>query len=165
MLPGVKIFDLKKNIDGRGAFTEIFRSDWKIFEGDSIVQSNLSISYPGVIRAWHRHSKGQVDYICVIKGAIKACVYNDGKDSKTKGQLDEIILNSENPQIIRIPGEYWHGTMCIGKESSLVLYMVTKLYDYENPDEERKSLNDPSVLDSRTGKPYEWITPKDRNKI
>jgi dTDP-4-dehydrorhamnose 3,5-epimerase-like enzyme len=157
VLPGVKIFDLKKNTDERGAFTEIFRSDWKIFEGDSIVQSNLSISYPGMIRAWHRHSRGQVDYICVIKGVIKACVYNDGKDSKTKGQLDEIILNSETPQIIRIPGEYWHGTMCIGKEPSLVLYMVTKLYDYENPDEKRRALNDLLVLDSRTGKPYEWV--------
>lgn len=157
MLPGVKVFDLKKNIDERGFFIEILRMDWKSFvEDSSIVQVNLSMSLPSAIRAWHRHSRGQVDYICVTKGSLKVCVYDDRKDSKTKGQLNEIVLDSEKPQIIRIPGFYWHGTMCTGKEPSLVVYFVTKLYDYENPDEERRPWDDPSIIDPRTGKPYEW---------
>lgn len=157
MLPNVKIYNIKKNVDERGFFAELLRLDWKSFiESDDIVQVNLSWSYPGVIRAWHRHARGQIDYICVVKGSIKICIY-DGRDgSITKGQLDEIILNSEKPRIVRIPGFYWHGTKCIENEPSMVIYFMTKLYDYENPDEERRPWNDLSIIDPRTGKLYDW---------
>lgn len=143
MLPGVRIYNIKKHIDERGFFTELLRLDWKELVGDdSIVQINLSMSYPGVVRAWHRHAKGQIDYMCVIKGKLSVFVYDDRKDSETKGQLDEITLDSEKLQIVRVPGFYWHGTKCVGDEPSLVLYFVTKLYDYENPDEERRPWKD-----------------------
>jgi dTDP-4-dehydrorhamnose 3,5-epimerase len=157
MLSGVKIYNIKKNIDERGVFAELLRLDWRsLVEDNNIAQVNLSMSYPGIIRAWHRHSMGQVDYVCVVKGVLKVCAYDDREDSKTKGQLDEIILNSEQIQIIRIPGFYWHGTKCIGNEPSMVLYFVTKLYDYKNPDEERRPWNDPSIIDPRTGEQYDW---------
>jgi len=52
MLPGVRTLDLKKNVDERGFFAEIIRQDWKdLLDDDSIVQTNLSFSYPGMIRA------------------------------------------------------------------------------------------------------------------
>lgn len=158
MLPGVKVYDIKVVPDERGFLGEVLRVDWKSFveEGDDIVQVNLSLSYPGVIRAWHRHSRGQIDYICVVRGALKVCAYDDEEGSETRGQLDEIILNSDKPQIIRIPGFYWHGTKCIGDEPSMVLYFVTKLYDYKNPDEERRPWDDPSIVDPGTGEPYDW---------
>lgn len=157
MLPGIKVYDIKKMPDERGFFAELLRRDWENFVGsDNIVQINLSMSNPGIIRAWHRHSRGQVDYICVVKGTLKVCAYDDREDSKTKGQLDEIILNSEKLQIVRVPGFYWHGTKCIGDEPSMTLYFVTRLYGYENPDEERRSWNDPSIIDPRTGERYDW---------
>jgi dTDP-4-dehydrorhamnose 3,5-epimerase len=157
MLPGVKVYDIKKNIDERGFFAELLRLDWKSFVGeDNIVQINLSMSHPGVIRAWHRHSRGQIDYICVVKGVLKVCVYDDRDSSKTRGQLDEIVLNSEQTQIVRIPGFYWHGTKCIGDEASTVLYFMTKLYDYKNPDEERRSWDDPSIIGPKTDERYDW---------
>lgn len=157
MLPGVKVYDIKKNIDERGFFAELLRLDWgSLVEDNNIVQVNLSMSYPGIIRAWHRHLRGQIDYLCVVRGALKVCAYDDREDSKTKGQLDEIILNSEQIQIIRIPGFYWHGTKCIGDEPSIVLYFVTKLYNYKNPDEERRPWNDPSIIDPKTGEQYDW---------
>ena len=63
MLDGVKIFDLKKFPDERGSFTEIMRTDWKEILGDEIpVQTNLSISFPNVVRGWHQHDRGQIDY-------------------------------------------------------------------------------------------------------
>lgn len=157
MLPGVKVYEIKKIPDGRGFFAEILRLDWESFiEGDNIMQVNLSMSYPGIIRAWHRHSMGQVDYVCVVKGALKVCAYDDREDSKTKGQLDEIILTNEQLQVVRIPGFYWHGTKCIGDEPSMTLYFVTRLYDYKNPDEERRPWNDPSINDPKTGERYDW---------
>lgn len=161
MLPGVKIFDIKKNIDERGFFAELYRLDWvnSIESGniiDNIAQINLSMSYPGVIRAWHRHSRGQVDYIFVIEGTLRVCAYDGRENSPTKGQLDEIALDSEKPQIVRIPGFYWHGTKCIGTRPSKTLYFVTKLYGYNKPDEERIPWNDTSIIDPKTGKQYDW---------
>jgi len=155
VLPGVKVYELKKFPDERGFFSEIFRQDWKDLLGDEwVVQANLSYSYPGIIRAWHRHLKGQVDYFIVLKGAIKICAY----DEKSK-QLDEIIASEHKLQVVRIPGRYWHGSKTVSNEPSLTLYFVTRLYDYNNPDEERRPWNDPSIIDPKTKQPYDWEKP------
>ena len=158
MLEGVKVFELKKIPDERGFFAEILRKDWREILGDEwIVQANLSYSYPGVIRAWHRHKRGQIDYFIVLQGAMRICAYDD----QTK-QLDEIVSTEHKLQIVRIPGHYWHGTKTIGYKPSLTLYFVTRLYDYANPDEERRPWNDPSIIDPKTGKPYDWNKPPHR---
>jgi dTDP-4-dehydrorhamnose 3,5-epimerase len=151
MLDGVRILDIGKKPDERGFFAEIFREDWsELTDGDRVVQANLSMVYPGIIKAWHRHRRGQIDYFVVLKGAVKLCVYDENKK-----QLDEFVLSSERLQIARVPGHYWHGTKAISSEPPLVVYFVTNLYDYKNPDEERKSWNDPSIVDAN-GKPFDW---------
>ncbi|MEM3386074.1 MAG: dTDP-4-dehydrorhamnose 3,5-epimerase family protein [Nitrososphaerales archaeon] len=164
MLDGVKIFELKKISDERGFFCEIFRQDWKEILGDEwIAQANLSYSYPNIVRAWHRHLRGQTDYFIVVKGAMKICAY----DEKTK-ELDEIIASEHKLQIVRIPGHYWHGTKTIGNNPSLTIYFVSKLYDYKDPDEERRPWNDQNIIpeslngkkdDPRVGKPWDWFYP------
>ncbi len=155
MLKGIEVYELKKFPDERGFFAEILRQDWNNLLGNEwVVQANLSYSYPGVVRAWHRHLKGQVDYFIVLKGAMKICAY----DEKTK-QLNEIVTSEHRLQVVRIPGHYWHGTKTVSHEPSLTLYFVTKLYDYDNPDEERKLWNDTSILDSETKQPYDWERP------
>ncbi|MEM3891761.1 MAG: dTDP-4-dehydrorhamnose 3,5-epimerase family protein [Nitrososphaerales archaeon] len=124
----MKTYELKKIPDERGYFCEILRMDWKEILGeDGITQTNLSYSYPGIVRAWHRHLRGQTDYFIVVKGAMKICAY----DEET-GELDEIIGSEDKLQIIRIPGHYWHGTKTIGVKPSLTIYFVTKLYKNKN---------------------------------
>jgi dTDP-4-dehydrorhamnose 3,5-epimerase len=160
MLPGVRVQDLKKIVDERGFFGEIMRQDWKDLLGDdSIVQANLSLSYPGMIRAWHRHSRGQVDYFIVLRGLIKICAYDDKQGSPTNGQLDEIVTSEENLQVVRIPGFYWHGTKALGDKPSLTVYCVNRFYDFKNPDEERRAWNDPKIVDPKTSKPFDWNRP------
>ncbi len=160
MLPGVKVQDLRKNVDERGFFAEIIREDWKELLGeDRIVQANLSFSYPGMIRGWHRHNRGQVDYFIVLKGSMKICAYDDLPGSPTKGQLDEIVSGEERLQVVRIPGHYWHGTKTLGDKPSLTVYGVNRLYDVKNPDEERRPWNDSSVIDAKSGKSYDWNKP------
>ena len=54
MLSGIVVKPLKRFADERGFFTEIMRRDWDIIKAeDEIVQANMSITYPGVVRAWH----------------------------------------------------------------------------------------------------------------
>lgn len=160
MLPGVKTRELIRFPDERGSFSEIFRDDWLDFiEGDKIVQANLSYSYPGMIRAWHRHHRGQVDYFITVKGATKICAYDDRSDSPTKNQLDEIISSEQKIQCVRIPGVYYHGFKSIGSKPALVVYLTTRMYDYKNPDEERRSWNDTTIIDPKTKKPFDWNAP------
>lgn len=164
MIEGVHIKPLKKRYDERGFFTELIRKDWRSFlQEDELVQANLSISYHHIIRAWHRHVKDQVDYFIVLKGAIKICIYDD----ETK-EIYEIISTGEIPQIVKVPGKYWHGFKVLGNEPAWLLYFVNKLYDYDDPDEERRSWNDPTIIpesingrknDPRVGKPWNWNYP------
>jgi dTDP-4-dehydrorhamnose 3,5-epimerase len=155
MLKGIQVYEIKKFPDERGFFAEALRQDWKdLLKNEWVVQANLSYSYRGIVRAWHRHLKGQVDYFIVLKGAMKICAYDE--ESK---QLNEIVASEHRLQVVRIPGHYWHGTKTVSDEPSLTLYFVTRLYDYGNPDEERKPWNDPSIIDPKTKQPYDWEKP------
>ena len=164
MLPGILVKQLKRIPDERGIFTEIFRTDWKDLIGEEqVAQANLSISYPGVVRAWHKHERGQIDYFIVVKGALKICAYDD-----VTQELDEIVSTGANLQVVKIPGHYWHGFKVVGNETAVLVYVVNRLYDYANPDELRTSWNDHSIVpklingketDSRVGKPWDWLLP------
>lgn len=156
-LEGVRIYGLSKHIDERGFFVELLRQDWtKLLGGDKILQVGLSMSQPGVIRAWHRHARGQVDYFIVIRGTIKIAAYDDLEGSPTHGKIVDMVVSGAQPQVVRIPGCFWHGTKNIGDSPSLTLYLFTRLYDYSNPDEERRPWDDTSIIDPRTKEPYDW---------
>jgi dTDP-4-dehydrorhamnose 3,5-epimerase len=162
-LEGVRTQEITLLPDERGFFAEALRQDWREFIDEWITQANLSYSYPGMVRAWHRHLRGQVDYFLVVKGAMKICAY-DG-DSK---RLAEVVSSGEKPTLVRIPGHYWHGTKTVSSKPSLSVYFATRLYDYKNPDEERRPWNDASIVpseingsknDLRAGKPWDWFYP------
>jgi dTDP-4-dehydrorhamnose 3,5-epimerase len=148
------------------------RADWKEILGeDEIVQANLSVTYPSIVRAWHRHPRGQTDYFLVLKGSIKVCAYDDGEGSPTRGYLVEAVLSGDRMQILRVPGRYWHGFKVVGHEPAYLIYFVNRLYDYASPDEERRPWNDPSIIpvaingrkdDPRVGKPWDWLYPPHR---
>ena len=167
MLEGVVTKPLIKRFDERGFFTEIIRRDWSnLLHGEDFVQANFSISYPKIIRAWHRHKRGQVDCFVVLKGALKICVFDDVTE-----ELNEIISTGDVLQIVRVPGRYWHGFSVVGEETAWLIYFVNRLYDYNDPDEERRPWNDPTIVpkkingkssDPRVGKQWNWSYPPHR---
>jgi dTDP-4-dehydrorhamnose 3,5-epimerase len=167
LIDGIRIFEGKKNLDERGYFAELFREDAREFLAeDHIAQINLAYSYPGIIRAWHRHNMGQNDYFVCLNGSIKVCAFDDRRDSPTNGELDEIVLSGkERLQIVRVVGRCWHGYKVVSSEPALVIYGVTRLYDPKGPDEERRPWNDQTIDptsingkkdDPRVGKRYDW---------
>lgn len=160
MLPGIIVRPLRRSADERGFFTEIMRRDWTDLFQDEVRQVNMSVSYPGVVRAWHKHERGQIDCFLVIRGALKICAY----DEETR-ELDEVVSTGENPQIVSVQGYYWHGFRVVGNEPATLVYFVNRLYDYKDPDEIRRPWNDPSLVpeslngkwDARCGKPWDWF--------
>ncbi len=163
-LKGVKIQEINVLPDERGFFAEALRLDWKEFlEEGWMEQANVSYSYPNMVRAWHKHERGQIDYFLVLKGAMKICAFEE-----ETGKMAEVIASGEKPTLVRIPGKYLHGTKTVSAEPSLTVYFVTKLYDYKSPDEVRRPWNDRTIVpteingkkdDSRVGKPWDWFLP------
>ena len=148
MIEGVDLRDLQVNTDERGHLVEMFREDWDEYDLEPAM-SYYSMSYPGVIRAWHRHTRGQIDHFVCPQGRIKVGVYDDRDDSPTEGEVNSFIIGEHNQQMIRIPGDCWHGFKVIGDERALLVNFPTNLYDYEDPDEER--------LPHDTGEiPFDW---------
>lgn len=150
MIDGVHVKKLRKNADERGHLTEMIRSDWDIFE--KFEMSYYSITYPRVIRAWHRHKRGQVDYFVVPQGHAKVAIYDDREDSSTRGELNDFIIGEDNMVLLRVPGGCWHGFKAIGNKPTLLVNFPTKLYDYEDPDEERLPYDTDKI-------PYDWEKP------
>jgi dTDP-4-dehydrorhamnose 3,5-epimerase len=163
-LKGVRTEEIIIRPDERGYFTEALRQDAKqMLEDDWIVQANVSYSYPNVVRAWHKHLRGQVDYFLVLKGAMKICAYEE-----ETGKMAEIVASESKLSLVRIPGKYLHGTKTVSSKPSLTVYFVTRLYDYKDPDEIRRPWNDQTIIpteingnkkDSRVGKPWDWFLP------
>jgi dTDP-4-dehydrorhamnose 3,5-epimerase len=162
-LEGIRLNELKVWPDERGFFTEVLRQDWQSFVDEWITQVNMSYNYPNIVRAWHRHLQGQVDYFLVVQGAVKICAYEE-----ETGKLAEIIARGDKPVLVRIPGQYWHGTKAIGGEPSLTVYFATRLYNYKHPDEERRPWNDQAIIpseingnknDPRVNQPWDWFYP------
>ncbi len=128
-----------------------------------VCSDELLCNLSGIIRAWHRHNRGQVDYFTVLRGTLKICAYDEDME-----ELDEIVSTGQDLQVLRMPGHYWHGFKAAGDETALLVYFTTNLYDYQNPDEERRPWNDPKIVpklingkkdDPRTGKPWDWNYP------
>lgn len=122
--------------DGRG------RGAYGVFPNMPKGQINVSYSYLGTIRAFHRHAK-QVDCWFVVKGNLEIALYDDDKG------LSLLYLSEGDPVLLIAPG-VWHGFRVLGNEEAVLLYYVTNNYDPNDPDEERAEWNEF----------YDWKTPK-----
>jgi len=148
MIDGVKVRELTVNADHRGHLVETFRSDWELFDPEPEM-SYYSLSYPGVIRAWHRHDRGQIDHFVCPSGRIRIGVHDDREGSPTRGETQEFVVGEHDPKIVRVPGDCWHGFEAIGDEPALFVNFPTNLYDYDDPDEERLPYDTPEI-------PLDW---------
>ena len=84
----------------------------------------FSTIYPGVIKAWHIHSEMELNY-AVVSGDIKLVLYDDRKDSKTKGNLMEIFTGEKNYLLIKVPPMVWNGFKGIGGKEAIVANCAT----------------------------------------
>ena len=137
---------LTPHADERGYLMEMLRSDDQIFE--KFGQCYVSMNYPGVIRAWHYHKK-QSDLWVVVKGGIKAVLYDARDDSPTRGEVNEFFLSETNRILLKIPIGVMHGYKTIGVEASLLVNFPTEPYQPDDPDEYREPFDSKSI-------PYDW---------
>lgn len=147
MIEGVKLIPLKRHCDDRGYVMEILRADAPYFQ--AFGQVYVSTCHPGIVKAWHCHKK-QVDNFCALVGMVKVGLYDDRKNSPTKGERQSVVIGDDNPMLVQIPPLVWHGQMAIGSATTMLLNLPTLPYDYEKPDELRRDPFDPAIG-------FEWL--------
>lgn len=107
------------------------RGDYDIFPALKEGQINISTTYPGVIRAFHRHWK-QTDHWYIVSGQFEVILAEDD------GPEDIIKKRYLGPgESVSIRAGVWHGFRVLGTEPGTLLYWVTKKFDAKDPDEER----------------------------
>ena len=146
MIEGVKTKQLRVIPDERGRLMEILRRDDELFQGFG--QVYMTTTYPGVVKAWHKHEK-QTDNIACLAGMIKMALYDGRAGSPTHGEVNQFYIGVHNPMLVQVPAGVYHGWMCVSKEEALVVNIPTEPYDRANPDEQRL---DPHTNDI----PYDW---------
>ena len=128
MIHGVEIHPLKQIHDQRGKIMHMLRRDDPYFQ--QFGEIYFSVVYPGVIKAWHLHKKMVLNY-AVVTGLIQLVLYDERKDSPTRGQFMEIVLGETNYQLVTIPAGIWNGFKGIGTREAYVANCSTEPHDPE----------------------------------
>ncbi|MFJ7928494.1 dTDP-4-dehydrorhamnose 3,5-epimerase family protein [Peribacillus sp. NPDC096448] len=143
MIEGVKVKKLVKHCDDRGFFAELVRDD----EPELLSrfgQASCSMSYPGVIKAFHYHEK-QDDLWFFPSGNAQVVLYDLREGSSTKGETDVYYMGEENPIMLLIPKGVAHGYRVLGQKPATILYFTTESYNPLNPDEKRIKWDDSEI--------------------
>ena len=108
---GVQQKQLKVFADDRGCFMELLREDDPFYT--RFGQSNFSITYPGVVKAWHWHRR-QDDLWFVVSGTAQVGLHDLREDSPTRGQTDVHYLGEHKRVLLYIPRGVAHGYRVLG---------------------------------------------------
>ncbi|MCX4347109.1 MAG: WxcM-like domain-containing protein, partial [Lachnospiraceae bacterium] len=116
------IFDLKSNQDGRGSFTEIWKTK-------SHGQFSVNISKPGVTKGEHWHNS---------KWEVFVVVSGHGLVRERKVGTDEIVefeVDGGNPQAVYLLPGWTHSLVNLSDTEDLVtLIWANEVFDKGHPD-------------------------------
>lgn len=114
-------YELKMNIDNRGAFTEFIKTPDR-------GQVSVNISKPGITKGnhWH-HTKNEKFLVVSGKGVIRF----------RKIDSDEVIeyfVSDEKMEVVDIPPGYTHSIENLGNTDMVTIMWANELFDLEKPD-------------------------------
>jgi dTDP-4-dehydrorhamnose 3,5-epimerase len=132
---GIVRIPLRRFEDERGWFCELRRESQL---PRPTVQTNVSLSYRGVIRGLHYHERGQDDLFACLQGMARVVVLD-----RSTGAVFTEDIGDDNPVALYIPGNHAHGFEAL--TDLLFVYHVTEEYDPADPDEHGVCWADPRV--------------------
>lgn len=144
MIADVIITKKKQIIDERGKIKHMMRNDDSLFK--KFGEIYFSEVFPNKIKAWHLHKKMTLNYV-VVSGNVKIVLFDDRKESKTFGKIQEIFLSNENYCLVTVPPLIWNGFESTDNKSAIIANCSDIPHD---PNEIiRKRFDDPMF-------PYDW---------
>lgn len=111
----------KKNVDERGSFTELVRTD-------ECGQFSISVSKPGIVRGNHYHHT-KLERFIVIKGKARISFSSVVSDDSYSFEVDDSDI-----KIVTIPVGYTHNIENIGDSEMILAIWCNELFDEKNPD-------------------------------
>jgi len=155
-IDGVRIHRLRRIVDDRGFFMEVFRGAAsgahgaelaEFWKGVDPAQINFSIvDAPDHIKGLHYHLEQEDIWFCPPPSKIKIVLFDVRKTSPTSGRTQVVVAGDGNDVVVRIPEGVAHGYRPLTNPCSL-LYVVTKAFDLADPDEYRIAWDHPAVKD------------------
>jgi len=144
VIEGVRVVPRRQLSDERGKIMHMLRDDDPEFERFGEVY--FSAVNPGAIKAWHLHTRMQLNYVCVF-GQIKLVLFDARESSPTHRELMELFLGPESYSLVTVPVGVWNGFKGIATVPSIVCNCATLAHD---PGEiQRKPYDWPEI-------PYDW---------
>ena len=138
-ITGAVLVPLTVHEDGRGQFAEMFRRSW-LPGMREVVQANLSLSRPNVLRGLHFHRK-QADYRTILSGAAFIALYDLRRGSPTEGKKAEVDVRAEEHRCLLIPKGVAHGFYTA--TGALLQYLLDEYHTGE--DEFGVAWDDPDI--------------------
>ncbi len=122
MIFDVKITKLKIISDDRGKVMHMLRTDSPAFK--EFGEIYFSTIYQDKIKGWHLHKESSLNYVC-IKGRVRLTLFDDRPGSKSKNEIQEIILSPREYNLITIPPNIWNGFKGLDKDESIIANCLT----------------------------------------
>ena len=114
-------YELKMNVDNRGSFTELFKTEER-------GQVSVNISKPGITKGNHWHNTKNEKFIVVSgKGVIRF----------RKPDLSEVIeyfVSGDKLEVIDIPVGYTHNIENLGDTDMVTIMWANELFNPNKPD-------------------------------
>jgi dTDP-4-dehydrorhamnose 3,5-epimerase len=134
LIPGVEVRSFQIRPDDRGYFLEVARlaSDLGDAFPHATTQVSAAINYPGIIKAFHFH-RNQTDFWVPAAGILQVALVDLRCDSKAFGLKNTLYVGTLRPWQLLIPPGVAHGYKVIGKQSSVLIYVTSRIY---NPEDE-----------------------------
>lgn len=114
-------YPLKMNVDNRGSFTEMLRSEDR-------GQVSVNISKPGIVKGnhWH-HTKNEKFLVVSGKGVIRFRKIDEEK-------VYEYFVSGDKLEVVDIPVGYTHNIENLGENDMVTVMWVNEPFDPEFPD-------------------------------
>jgi dTDP-4-dehydrorhamnose 3,5-epimerase len=129
---GVKVHPQPTQQDERGSLVEIYSPFWS-FDDVPLVYAYAVTVRPGWVKAWALHER-HIDRYFFIAGKLKLVLYDDRKDSPTRGLLTVSYFSETNRSLVSIPPLVYHGIENVGSTEGLLISLPSEPYDHANPD-------------------------------
>ena len=114
-------YEVKTNVDNRGSFTELFKSE-------TSGQVSVNIAKPGITKGNHWHNTKNEKFVVVQGEAL----------IKFRKPFEENVIeykvSGNKIQIVDIPCGYTHNITNVGNDDMIFIIWTNELFDKENPD-------------------------------
>lgn len=125
-IDGVKVVPLQQIVDERGKIMHMLKATDPHFI--KFGEIYYSCAWPGTIKGWHVHRAMTVNN-AVIVGRVKLVLYDQRRESSTRGHVMELFIGEDNYCLVQIPPGIVNGYKTYGASMAILANCATEPHD------------------------------------